>query len=83
MMSRHWPFVDPDGLCLRRSLLLGWVFRRRDPLLRIGVANTSGTTSAHAWLELEGGHLGADGVHVAFPPLAPRRRPTRRRRSDA
>lgn len=75
MMSRHWPLVDHDGLCLRRSLLFGWVLRSRDPLLRIGVAKIDGDFSAHAWLELEGGHIGADDTHVALPmPTATRRR---------
>lgn len=67
MMSRHWPFVDHDGLCLRRSLLFGWIFRARNPVLRIGVAKVDGTFSAHAWLELEGAAIGADAVHRRFP----------------
>ena len=76
MMSRHWPLVDRDGLCLRRSLLFGWILRARDPVLRIGVAKVDGVVSAHAWLELEGGHIGADGTHVALPmpPVKGRRR---------
>lgn len=82
MMSRHWPFVDHDGLCLRRSLLLGWVYRKRDPLLRVGVARANGAMTAHAWIELEGKHIGADGIHRALdlpPPSTGRRRRSRTR----
>ena len=63
MFSRHWPFVDRSGLCLRRSLLLGWTFRELDPLLRIGVARVDGQFVAHAWLEVAGGHIGADSKY--------------------
>lgn len=67
-LMRRWPLGDRDGLCLRRALLLGWVLRRRRPVLRIGVALQDGTeqVTAHAWLELEGRTLGADAVHRAF-----------------
>jgi hypothetical protein len=71
MLSRHWPVADREGLCLRRSLLFGWIYRDRDPLLRIGVARSDGEITAHAWIELEGATLGADGTHVALPdPVA-------------
>jgi len=48
---RHWP---PGGTCLRRALLVGWVLRRRRPVLRVGVAKIDGVVKAHAWLEIEG-----------------------------
>lgn len=70
MLTRHWPVADRSGLCLRRSLLLGWVFRDRDPLLRIGVARADGRISAHAWLEFDGRQIGQDGLHrpLSFDP---------------
>jgi hypothetical protein len=70
MLMRHWPFGDRAGLCLRRSLLLGWVLRDRDPLLRVGVGRIDGTVTAHAWLEFEGSTLGDVGRHqpLAFDP---------------
>lgn len=42
--------------CLTRSLLLGWMLRRRgvESQLRIGVRLASGVLEAHAWLECEG-----------------------------
>jgi hypothetical protein len=42
--------------CLTRSLLLGWLLRRRgvDSQLRIGVRLTKGALDAHAWVECEG-----------------------------
>jgi hypothetical protein len=68
ILFRHWPFTDPDGACLRRSLLLGWVLRRRDPVLRIGVARTTepDELTAHAWLEVQGVSIGADATHAPF-----------------
>lgn len=63
MLTRHWPFVDHEGLCLRRSLLIGWVLHDRDPVLRIGLARVDGEITAHAWLEVEGGEIGAGSVH--------------------
>ena len=73
MLARHWPVRDAESWCLRRSLLLGWVLRDRSPLLRIGVARRDGDVTAHAWLELEGGQIGADGVHqpLRFPMAGP------------
>ena len=42
--------------CLTRSLLLGWLLRRRgvQSQLRIGVRFTQGALDAHAWVECEG-----------------------------
>jgi hypothetical protein len=40
--------------CLRQSLLIWWLLRRRgiDSELRIGVSNRDGQISAHAWISL-------------------------------
>ena len=42
--------------CLTRSLLLGWLLRRRgvQSQLRIGVRLAQGALDAHAWVEYEG-----------------------------
>lgn len=42
--------------CLTRSLLLGWLLRRRgvESQLRIGVRLRGGALDAHAWVECEG-----------------------------
>ena len=42
--------------CLTRSLLLGWLLRRRSVVseLRIGVRLTQDMLDAHAWVECEG-----------------------------
>jgi hypothetical protein len=44
------------GRCLQRSLVLGWMLRRRGigSRLRIGVQKIEGVLSAHAWLEVAG-----------------------------
>ena len=46
----HVPF---PATCLTRSLLLGWMLRRRGvgSQLRIGVRLTQGILDAHAWVE--------------------------------
>ena len=51
--ARHSPF---PATCLTRSLLLGWLLRRRgvQSQLRIGVRLTQGALDAHAWVECEG-----------------------------
>jgi len=51
--SRHTPF---PVTCLTRSLLLGWLLRRRGVAsdLRIGVRLTQGMLDAHAWVECDG-----------------------------
>lgn len=79
MMTRHWPVADRDGLCLRRALLTGWIYRDRDPVLQIGVRRSRGSIEAHAWVALEGGTIGADGMLTSLPiPAVPRRRSWRR-----
>lgn len=42
--------------CLRRSLVLWWMLRRRgvDSKVRIGVRNDGGEFASHAWVEWEG-----------------------------
>jgi hypothetical protein len=49
----HVPF---RATCLTRSLLLGWILRRRGVAsqLRIGVRLTQGVLDAHAWVEYAG-----------------------------
>jgi len=49
----HGPF---PATCLTRSLLLGWMLRRRGVAsrLRIGVRFTQGILDAHAWVECAG-----------------------------
>ncbi len=58
--------------CLTRSLVLGWLLRRRGFAsdLRIGVRKIAGQLDAHAWLELEGQPLN-DVLDVAdrYPPF--------------
>ena len=51
--ARHLPF---PATCLTRSLLLGWLLRRRgvQSQVRIGVRLTQGALDAHAWVECEG-----------------------------
>ena len=51
--ARHTPF---PATCLTRSLLLGWLLRRRGVAsdLRIGVRLTNGVLDAHAWVECAG-----------------------------
>ena len=51
--ARHSPF---PATCLTRSLLLGWLLRRRSvgSELHIGVRLTQGLLEAHAWVECEG-----------------------------
>lgn len=45
-----------QATCLRQSLLLHWLLRRRglDPQLRLGVRKHEGDFDAHAWIELDG-----------------------------
>ena len=51
--ARHTPF---PATCLTRSLLLGWLLRRRGVQsdLRIGVRLIQGALDAHAWVECDG-----------------------------
>lgn len=55
--------------CLRRSLLLAHLLRRRRPALRLGVTKKGGAVAAHAWLEIDGATL--DPEAVAYRGLAP------------
>ncbi len=48
---RRWPL---DATCLRRSLLLGWILRRREPQLIVGVRKRNDKIEAHAWIRLAG-----------------------------
>ena len=52
--------------CLTRSLLLGWLLRRRGVCsdLRIGVRLDQGELQAHAWVEYEGEPIN-DAVDIA------------------
>jgi len=51
-----------NGTCLRQSLLVGHVLRRRSTVLRIGVRKTSGVVKAHAWLLVDGHCVDSYGV---------------------
>jgi hypothetical protein len=62
-----WP-----STCLTRSLLLGWLLRRRGVRseLRIGVRLDEGRLEAHAWVEYEGRPINdADDVAARFAPF--------------
>ena len=62
-----WP-----STCLTRSLLLGWLLRRRgvSSELRIGVRLDEGRLEAHAWVEYEGRPINdADDVAARFAPF--------------
>ena len=48
-LLRRWPL---DATCLRRSLMLGWILRRRSPVLVLGVTRSHGAVSAHAWIRV-------------------------------
>lgn len=56
--------------CLRRSLLLGHLLRRRDPALRVGVAKVAGQVAAHAWIEIGGLSLDSASTDYVALPLA-------------
>jgi hypothetical protein len=51
--ARHGPY---RATCLRRSLVLWWLLRRRGTAcdLRIGVRKEAGQLQAHAWVEYRG-----------------------------
>jgi len=60
-----------SATCLRRSLLLGHLLRRRRPTLQVGVAKDAGRVAAHAWIEIDGLSLDAESVgYVPLPPAA-------------
>jgi hypothetical protein len=52
-VTEAWPFGG-DGMCLRRSLIVGSRLRRLRPLLRIGIIKDGDVVKAHAWLEVGG-----------------------------
>ncbi len=56
MVNRGARLVRIPGDCLPRSLLLGWLLRRRGVAsqLRIGVKMDNGSLAAHAWVEYAG-----------------------------
>ena len=56
MVNRGARLVHIPGDCLPRSLLLGWLLRRRGVAtqLRIGVNLNEGSLAAHAWVEYAG-----------------------------
>lgn len=64
---RQWPFGK--GPCLRESLVLGHLLRRRSPSLQIGIANRSDGLRAHAWLTVDGQVLGESRGFRTFGPL--------------
>lgn len=57
-LLRHGPF---NGTCLRRAIVGGYLLRRHDPILRIGVAKSDGVVSAHAWIDVGGVSLDPEG----------------------
>ena len=63
-----------QATCLRRSLLLLGLLRRRGlrPVLQLGVAGRSGPFQAHAWVELDGERLlPGDAEHRPFSRPGP------------
>ena len=63
--------VPVNASCLRQSLLVYWVVRRRGlaPELKIGVMRHCGKLDAHAWVGQEGRALDSTAVaHLPFPP---------------
>ena len=71
-LVRRWP---ADARCLRRSLLVGHALRRREPVLRIGVAKHDGRVHAHAWIEIDGAAIEGLEHEVDFKPLRRARKP--------
>ncbi len=64
MVFRNWP---RGGSCLRKSLVLARVLRKRNPVIRIGVARIEEGLTAHAWVEVEG--VPFDSTSGSFSPL--------------
>lgn len=52
----HWPLAK--GSCLRQSILLAYLLRRRDPVIRLAVSRKGEDIVAHAWVELSGMTIG-------------------------
>ncbi len=59
-----------NATCLRQSLLLYWILRRRglQPIVRLGVRKDAGNVlDAHAWVELDGHPLSSTSIqHQPF-----------------
>ncbi len=64
---RHWPFGDT---CLRQALVCGWLLRRLDPVLQLGVARVDGDVRAHAWLVVGGSVIDPRRAVGSYQPLA-------------
>lgn len=59
-LLKRWPW---DKSCLRRSLLLGWILRHRDPDLMVGTRlDEAGEITAHAWIRLGSVDLDVDAL---------------------
>lgn len=58
-----------NATCLRRSLMLAHLLRRRGPVVRVGVAKRGETVQAHAWVEIHGRTL--DPEREEYAVLAP------------
>lgn len=61
---RNW-MLGP-GPCLRESLVIGYLLRRRDPHLQLGVAHRGTDLAAHAWLVVGDATIGAQGGYEPF-----------------
>ena len=78
--ANHGPY---RATCLRQSLALWWLLRRRAIAadLRIGVRKEQGELQAHAWVEHHGQALndgqGVTRSYAAFPPSIPAATATR------
>ncbi|HEU5035703.1 MAG TPA: lasso peptide biosynthesis B2 protein [Nocardioides sp.] len=64
---RRWPFADT---CLRQALVCGWLLRRLEPRLQLGVARIDGEVRAHAWLVVNGAVVDPRHAVSAYQPLA-------------
>jgi hypothetical protein len=65
---RRWPL---DATCLRRSLLVGWILRRHEPLLVLGVRTDGATIAAHAWIRIGERDLDPEAPAYASFDLSP------------
>jgi hypothetical protein len=63
-IANRMPF---GGRCLQRSLVLGWLLRRRsiESRLRIGVLKGTDAIAAHAWVEVAGEPANDTPAHCA------------------
>lgn len=57
-------FVRPNDGCLRQSLIGAVALRPLRPLVRIGVLPLDSEIGAHAWIEVSGRTIFADGDHA-------------------